>query len=347
MADPTPAAPTGLPGAPALPAGPPMPSRPADDALARKLGNQVKHALNEARMLVLGVQVLLGFELRAFFEPRFDALSSAERWLKLVGFCTLLGVLGVLLTCAARHRLVEGGRDSVAFHRFVQRCLEIALFPLGLALGLEIALAAARMARPGLAALAGSLTAGAALSLWYLLPLLRRDGPQPPAEEDVMNETSLEDRIQQVLMEARVVLPGAQALLGFQLAIFLAQDFDKLSSLTRGVHFASLLFVGAATMLLMAPAAWHRIVEHGEDTERLHDFASRMVLLSLACLAFGFAGEMFVVARKLTASTGLASGAAAAVLAVLLGLWFGLTSWIRARTGRRAGRVARPGGTRA
>lgn len=325
--------------APAGRAGEPS---PADDELRRKLGSKVKRALDEARMLVLGVQVLLGFELRAFFEPRFDALPAAERWLKLVGFCTLLGVLAVLLTCAARHRLVEDGRDSVAFHRFVQRCLEIALLPLGLTLGLELALAAARMMRPALAALTGALAAGSALALWYGLPLLRREGPPPTAEENLMNDTSLEDRIQQVLMEARVVLPGAQALLGFQLAIFLAQDFDKLSSLSRGIHFASLAFVGAATMVLMAPAAWHRIVEHGEDTERLHSFASRMVLLSLACLAFGFSGEMFVVARKLTGSTFAAAGAGGAALALLLGLWFGLTGWIRLRSARRGGPFARP-----
>src|ERR1700738_5234910 len=109
---------------------------------------KVRHALDEARMLVLGVQVLLGFEMRACFESRFDALPPAERWLKLAGFSVLLGVLGLLLAPAARHRLVERGRDTAAFHRFVQGCMELALLPFALVMGLEFSLAAARMAGP-------------------------------------------------------------------------------------------------------------------------------------------------------------------------------------------------------
>jgi hypothetical protein len=307
---------------------------------------KVRHALNEARMLVLGVQVLLGFEVRAFFEPRFDVLPPAERWLKLAGFSALLGVLGLLLAPAARHRLVERGRDTAAFHRFVQGCMELALLPFALVLGLEFALAAARIAGPLATLAAGTAASLLAILLWYIIPLLRRS--PPPRDEERMSEaeeeTSLEARIEQVLTEARVVLPGAQALLGFQFAIFLMQDFDKLLPLSRAVHFASLACVGAAATVLMAPAAYHRIAERGEDTERLHSFASRMVLLALGALAFGFAGEMFVVVRKLTDSDQTGACAAALTLTLLLGLWFGLALFLRAR---RAGRGNRPRAARA
>jgi uncharacterized membrane protein len=303
---------------------------------------KVRHALNEARMLVLGVQVLLGFEMRAFFEPRFDALPPAERWLKLAGFSVLLGVLGLLLAPAARHRLVEQGRDTAAFHRFVQGCMELALLPFALVMALEYALAAARLAGPLAALAAGGAALGVAIVLWYVIPLLQR---RPPSrEERPMDEgaekTKLEDRIEQVLTEARVVLPGAQALLGFQFAIFLMQEFDKLPPLSRTVHFASLACVGAAATALMAPAAYHRIAERGEDTERLHSFASAMVLVALGALALGFAGDMFVVVRKLTGSDEVAAGAAALTLTLLLGLWFGLALLLRARRmGRGNGHV--------
>ena len=44
-----------------------------------------------------------------------------------------------------------------------------------------------------------------------------------------MRETApLHSRIEQMLTEARVILPGAQALLGFQLAIVLTDTFEKL-----------------------------------------------------------------------------------------------------------------------
>jgi hypothetical protein len=62
----------------------------------------------------------------------------------------------------------------------------------------------------------------------------------------------------------------------------------------------------------------------------------------LGALALGFAGDMFVVVRKLAGSDGVAAGAAALTLTLLLGLWFGLTLFLRARrAGRGNGRVAR------
>jgi hypothetical protein len=38
------------------------------------LGRKVKNALDEARILVLGVQVLLGFQYRGFMEPGYERL---------------------------------------------------------------------------------------------------------------------------------------------------------------------------------------------------------------------------------------------------------------------------------
>ncbi len=158
-------------------------------------------------------------------------------------------------------------------------------------------------------------------------------------------ETPLEQRVMQVLTEARVVLPGAQALLGFQLAIFLMGSFEALPGSSKAIHLASLACVGAATVFLMAPAAYHRIVERGEPTERLHTFASRMVLLAMAALAPGIAGDALVVVRKTTGSLGWAEVAAAAALLLFYGLWFALTFAIRVR--RNAGQRERSGGREA
>ena len=80
-----------------------------------------------------------------------------------------------------------------------------------------------------------------------------------------------------MLTEARVVLPGAQALFGFQLAIVLTQSFEQLPSASRIVHAASLLLVALAVVLLMTPAAYHRLVYAGEDTEDMHRVGSALV----------------------------------------------------------------------
>ncbi len=69
------------------------------------------------------------------------------------------------------------------------------------------------------------------------------------------------------MTEARIVLPGAQALLGFQFITFLTDGFEKLSRTSQILHFVALALVALCAILLMAVPAYHRIVEKGEDTE--------------------------------------------------------------------------------
>jgi DMSO reductase anchor subunit len=136
--------------------------------------------------------------------------------------------------------------------------------------------------------------------------------------------TSLERKVEEVLTACRVVLPGAQALLGFQLAIVLTEAFDRLPS-SRYVHLASLGAIALTTVLLIAPAAYHRIVERGEDTPAFLRFASVVLLVSLVTLGLGMAGDLYVVVRKITQSRPVAVSAAVLSLAVLYGAWFGFT----------------------
>jgi hypothetical protein len=54
------------------------------------------------------------------------------------------------------------------------------------------------------------------------------------------SSTPLHAKMEEMLTEARVVLPGAQALFGFQLAIVLTQSFEQLPSVSKITHAASL-----------------------------------------------------------------------------------------------------------
>ena len=155
--------------------------------------------------------------------------------------------------------------------------------------------------------------------------------------------TPLETRIKQVLTEARVVLPGAQALLGFQFVAMLTDAFEKLPRTLQYLHLASLGLIALCVVLLMAPAAFHRIVERGEDTERLHRFSSTMVLAAMVPLALGIAGDFYIVLDKVLDSPTVAIALAVSSLVMFFGLWFGLTLALRARAeaGRGALRVSR------
>jgi hypothetical protein len=141
--------------------------------------------------------------------------------------------------------------------------------------------------------------------------------------------TKLEDKIRQVLTEARVVLPGAQALLGFQFAAMLMDGFAKLPRTLQYVHLASLVLIAASIVFLISPAAFHRIVEGGEDSERMHRFSSAMVLTAMVPLALGISGDFYVVASKVLQSAVLALALAGASLAFFYGLWFGVTLAVR------------------
>lgn len=127
-----------------------------------------------------------------------------------------------------------------------------------------------------------------------------------------------------------MVLPGAQALLGFQFVAFFAAGFVELPRASRVVHFCALVLVALASILLIAPAAFHRIAEQGRPTLRFYRYASRMVQLSLIPLALGMTADFYVVATKVTGSVPDGAIAAAVLLLCAGGLWWGLP-WV-ART---------------
>jgi hypothetical protein len=292
-----------------------------------ELSQKVKNTLDEARILVLGTQVLLGFQYRAFMEPGYERLPAHTQRLEMVGLFLLLASLGFLLAPAARHRLVERGADSTRLIRFTTLSLRCALVPFATAVAADLFSAGEHLGGLRLGVAAGTCAFAVTLGLWYALPFSLRSPPH--SVEERMSEPGLEQRIQQVLTEARVVLPGAQAMLGFQLAMMLMDAFEKLSPAARGLHFASLCFVALATALLMAPPAFHRIAERGDETARLERFAGAMNLAALATLAAGLSLDLAVVSERAFGSLLVGLVLAAVCFAALIGGWFGVSLALR------------------
>ena len=307
-----------------------------------KLADRVENALNECRILILGAEVLLGFQYRSTFESGFDKLPRLTQDLKVAGLALILVAVGLLIVPSSYHRLVERGEDSARLHRFTSRVATLALLPFAVSLGIDLYVATEKLFGQMAGAIAGVVGSGLALGWWYGYEVAERarlgrahvaDWSQERGneEDEVDQHTKLSTKIKQVLTEARTVLPGAQALLGFQFASMLVEGFDKLPQSSKNVHLASLACIALATIILMSPAAYHRIVEEGEDSERVHRFASRMVVAALVPLALGIAGDLYVVVAKVLDSTSAGVGAALLALAFLYGLWFGLTLFVRRR----------------
>jgi uncharacterized membrane protein YqjE len=152
------------------------------------------------------------------------------------------------------------------------------------------------------------------------------------------DSSELDEQIRHALTEIRMVLPGAQALLGFQFITLVLQDFEKLPESMKQLHLASLALMTLAVILLMTPAAYHRVAEKGENTEHFLDFCGLMLLISLVPLAAGIAGDFYVVIFKVSNSYRIAAIATLPMVLFVYGLWFGYP-WYRRRSGKDARRA--------
>src|SRR5678815_3624575 len=98
-------------------------------------------------------------------------------------------------------------------------------------------------------------------------------------------ELSLNEAATHLLEECRTVVPGMQALFGFQLiAVFNSGFRDLLSPGERMLHLAALVLVAIAIALVMAPAALHRQTEPMAVSRRFITISSRLLMASMAPL---------------------------------------------------------------
>jgi hypothetical protein len=243
----------------------------------------------------------------------------------------------VLIVPAVFHRLVERGEDTQRLPRLIGLSMRPALMPFLIVMGLDVFMATRLIEGLGLASvLAVTLVVG---TLSYLLRLERRGRLRGkrrhprPMEDEPAPPTPIGSKIRHVLTETRVVLPGAQALLGFQFAILFTQEFERLPQSSQRAHLASLACIALTTMLLIAPAAAHRIVWEGEETIGFFRYATRMMLAALVPLGFGVVLDFYVVTRKVTGSLPIAVTSGALMLLVLFAMWFGLSLVLRWRHG--------------
>jgi len=131
----------------------------------------------------------------------------------------------------------------------------------------------------------------------------------------------LDKQVQQVLEEARTVLPGIQALFGFQLIVVFHPTFGSLDRLVKGVHLAALLGLALAMALIMTPAAYHRLVERGKVSEHFATLASRFVAAAMPPLMLAIVLDVLLVASMVLGSLAWSLAIAGAVLAVFGWLW--------------------------
>src|SRR5204862_1825788 len=96
-----------------------------------------------------------------------------------------------------------------------------------------------------------------------------------PAGRGRKEEVSLDKATTYILEECRMVLPGIQALFGFQLiAVFNESFSEKLSRGEQLLHLIAIVLVTVAIALVMAPAALHRQSQPPSVSRRFIELSS-------------------------------------------------------------------------
>jgi len=126
----------------------------------------------------------------------------------------------------------------------------------------------------------------------------------------------------QILQGIRIVLPGTQALMGFQFIAFFNPVFQGLSSGLKHLHFITLVLTIACSLFLIAPVSFQQISEAGHPTDRFLAYTRKMLAIAMFCLLLAISGDIYVAAR----TAGLSHTATGAMAAVLFSagmfLWY-------------------------
>jgi hypothetical protein len=144
-------------------------------------------------------------------------------------------------------------------------------------------------------------------------------------------ELPLSKAAEQLLEECRMVLPGIQALFGFQLIAVFNQGFStKLTEGMQRLHLAAIVLTCVAIALIMSPAAYQRQTSPKAVSDDFIRLSSRMLVGSMFPLAASISIEVFIVGSIVLKSV-WALAIALAALMLFFGLWFVLPWRRRAR----------------
>jgi len=137
--------------------------------------------------------------------------------------------------------------------------------------------------------------------------------------EDPQERTARE--LIELLQELRIVIPGVQVLFAFLLTVPFNQGFTKLTTVQRDVFFATLLCTAAATALLIAPSAHHRLLFRQGAREQRLKMGNTLAILGLAFLVPAMVGVVYVITDLIFSLTTALIVTIVMALAFFL-LWF-------------------------
>ena len=140
---------------------------------------------------------------------------------------------------------------------------------------------------------------------------------------DESKDERLDRELIEFLNELRVVLPGVQVLFAFMLTVPFTNRFGGITNQQKQVFFAVFLCTTAATALLIAPSAYHRLRWREFDKEQLLRTSNRLSIAGMIFLTLALIGVAFLVTDLLFHATAAAL-VTAAVAGFFAWFWWGL-----------------------
>lgn len=164
------------------------------------------------------------------------------------------------------------------------------------------------------------------------------DAKRPTEDDDELQR--LNRKLIELLNELRVALPGVQVLFAFLLIVPFSQGFGKMSAFQEAVYAGALIGSVVASILLIAPSAYHRHRWRPLEREALPDkeemlaVQHRFIMGGMAVLAATVTAVIVLVFDVLYGvRTAMLIGAG---IAVCFGsCWYGIPLFFRARHRQR------------
>jgi uncharacterized protein DUF6328 len=140
-------------------------------------------------------------------------------------------------------------------------------------------------------------------------------GEQPDPRNET-EEQRADRNLAELLQELRVAGLGIQVLFGFLLAIPFATGFHRLDTAQRDLYITTLLLAALATVLLLGPVAYHRLVFRRRQKEDLVRSANVMAIAGLATVGLAVCAAVALVLSY------VAAGLPAILITVIVGCLF-------------------------
>ena len=155
--------------------------------------------------------------------------------------------------------------------------------------------------------------------------------------EEAEGRESVKERLErehgELIQELRALIPGAEVLFGFLLAIRFTEAFERLDDTQRYVYYVTLLCTAVALVFYLATSAHHRIRFRAGDKEFALRKGNRDTIAGTVAAAFAVTGVIYLV-TDLTFGTPQAIVAALAFFVFLAWRWWALALYRAWQDGR-------------